>query len=382
LPHAAAKATEAAAPKATEAATTASTRCMAGTTYGYACGKLAQRVPEGEPMLDVRRRQFITLLGGAAAWPLAAMAQQRDRTRRIGVLMAHAESDREARAWVAAFREELQKLGWMEGRNLQIDTRWAAAKVESIQRFAKELVALQPDLILSANTPTTAALLQQTRTISIIFANVSNPVGDGFLASLPRPGGNVTGFTNLEPTMAGKWVELLKEIAPRVARVAAVFNPRTAPGGGSYFLGPFESAAASFGVEAIVAPVRDTSELESVVATQARQPNTGLIVISDFFMIAHRVEVTSLAARYRLPAVYAFRLFTELGGLLSYGSDLIDNFRRAASYVDRVLRGEKPSELPVQAPVKFELVINLKTAKALGLDVPLHLQQRADEVIE
>jgi putative ABC transport system substrate-binding protein len=382
LPHAAAKATEAAAPKATEAATTASTRCMAGTTYGYACGKLAQRVPEGEPMLDVRRRQFITLLGGAAAWPLAAMAQQRDRTRRIGVLMAHAESDREARAWVAAFREELQKLGWMEGRNLQIDTRWAAAKVESIQRFAKELVALQPDLILSANTPTTAALLQQTRTISIIFANVSNPVGDGFLASLPRPGGNVSGFTNLEPTIAGKWVELLKEIAPRVARVAAVFNPRTAPGGGSYFLGPFESAAASFGVEAIVAPVRDTSELESVVAAQARQPNTGLIVISDFFMIAHRVEVTSLAARYRLPAVYAFRLFTELGGLLSYGSDLIDNFRRAASYVDRVLRGEKPSELPVQAPVKFELVINLKTAKALGLDVPLHLQQRADEVIE
>jgi putative tryptophan/tyrosine transport system substrate-binding protein len=382
LPHAAAKATEAAAPKATEAATTASTRCMAGTTFGYACGKLAQRVPEGEPMLDVRRRQFITLLGGAAAWPLAAMAQQRDRTRRIGVLMAHAESDREARAWVAAFREELQKLGWMEGRNLQIDTRWAAAKVESIQRFAKELVALQPDLILSANTPTTAALLQQTRTISIIFANVSNPVGDGFLASLPRPGGNVSGFTNLEPTIAGKWVELLKEIAPRVARVAAVFNPRTAPGGGSYFLGPFESAAASFGVEAIVAPVRDTSELESVVAAQARQPNTGLIVISDFFMIAHRVEVTSLAARYRLPAVYAFRLFTELGGLLSYGSDLIDNFRRAASYVDRVLRGEKPSELPVQAPVKFELVINLKTAKALGLDVPLHLQQRADEVIE
>jgi putative tryptophan/tyrosine transport system substrate-binding protein len=382
LPHAAAKATEAAAPKATEAATTASTRCMAGTTYGYACGKLAQRVPEGEPMLDVRRRQFITLLGGAAAWPLAAMAQQRDRTRRIGVLMAHAESDREARAWVAAFREELQKLGWMEGRNLQIDTRWAAAKVESIQRFAKELVALQPDLILSANTPTTAALLQQTRTISIIFANVSNPVGDGFLASLPRPGGNVSGFTNLEPTIAGKWVELLKEIAPRVARVAAVFNPRTAPGGGSYFLGPFEVAAASFGVEAIVAPVRDTSELESVVAAQARQPNTGLIVISDFFMIAHRVEVTSLAARYRLPAVYAFRLFTELGGLLSYGSDLIDNFRRAASYVDRVLRGEKPSELPVQAPVKFELVINLKTAKALGLDVPLHLQQRADEVIE
>jgi putative ABC transport system substrate-binding protein len=309
-------------------------------------------------------------------------AQQGERMRRVGVLMAHAESDPEGQANVAAFREGLQKLGWMEGRNLQIDTRWAAAQVESIQRFAKELVALQPDLILSANTPTTAALLQQTRTISIIFANVSNPVGDGFLASLPRPGGNITGFTNLEATMAGKWVELLKEIAPRVARVAAVFNPGTAPGGGSYFLGPFEAAAASFRVEAIVAPVRDTSELESVVAAQARQPNTGLVVISDFFMIDHRVEVTSLATRYRLPAVYPFRMFTELGGLLSYGSDLIDNFRRAASYVDRVLRGEKPGELPVQAPVKFELVINLKTAKSLGLDVPLHLQQRADEVIE
>ena len=331
----------------------------------------------------MKRREFITLIGGAAAtWPLAARAQQTERMRQLGVLMAHAESDPEGQANVAAFREGLQKLGWMEGRNLRIDTRWAAANVELIQRFAKELVALQPDLILSANTPTTAALLQQTRTISIIFANVSNPVGDGFLASLPRPGGNITGFTNLEATMAGKWVELLKEIAPRVARVAAVFNPETAPGGGSYFLGPFEAAAASFRVEAIVAPDRDTSELESVFVAQARQPNTGLVVISDFFMIDHRVEVTSLATRYRLPAVYPFRMFTELGGLLSYGSDLIDNFRRAASYVDRVLRGEKPGELPVQAPVKFELVINLKTAKALGLDVPLHLQQRADEVIE
>jgi putative tryptophan/tyrosine transport system substrate-binding protein len=331
----------------------------------------------------MKRREFITLLGSAAAaWPLAARAQQTEQMRRLAVLMAHAESDPEGQANVAAFREGLRKLGWMEGRSLRIDIRWAAANVESTQRLAKELVALQPDLILSANTPTTAALLQQTRTIAIIFANVSNPVGDGFLASLPRPGGNVTGFTNLESTMAGKWVELLKEIAPRVTRVALLFNPGTAPGGGSYFLGPVDAAAASLGVEAIVAPVRNTSELESVVAAQARQPNTGLIVLSDFFMIAHRVEVTSLATRYRLPAVYPFRMFTELGGLLSYGSDLIDNFRRAASYVDRVLRGEKPGELPVQAPVKFELVINLKTAKALGLDVPLHLQQRADEVIE
>ena len=260
----------------------------------------------------MKRREFITLLGSAAAsaWPLAAGAQQAERMQRLAVLMPHAESDRQGQAFIAAFREELQKLGWAEGRNLRIDTRWAAANVESIQRFAKELVALQPDLILSANTPTTAALLQQTRTIAIIFANVSNPVGDGFLASLPRPGGNVTGFTNLESTMAGKWVELLKEIEPRVTRMALLVNPETAPGGGSYFMGPIDAAAASLGVEAIVAPVRNKPELESVVAAQARQPNTGLIVSSDFFMIAHRVEVTSLATRYRLPTVYPFRVFT------------------------------------------------------------------------
>ena len=250
-----------------------------------------------------------------------------------------------------------------------------------MQRFAKELVALQPDLILSQSTPTTAALLQQTRTIPIIFAIVADPVGSGFVASFPRPGGNVTGFTNMEPTMAGKWLELLKEIAPRVARVAFLFNPATAPYA-EYYLNPFKAAAASFAVEAIAAPVRDTSELESVVAAQAREPNGGLIVMPDTFMTAHRVEITSLAARYRLPAVYPFRFFAELGGLLSYGNDLIDNFRRAATYADRILKGAKPSELPVQAPVKFELVINLKTAKALGLDVPVHLQQRADEVIE
>ena len=240
-----------------------------------------------------------------------------------------------------------------------------------MQRFAKELVALQPDLILSQSTPTTAALLQQTRTIPIIFATVADPVGSGFVASFPRPGGNVTGFTNIEPTMAGKWLELLKEIAPRVTRVAFLFNPATAPYA-EYYLNPFKAAAASFAVEAIAAPVRDTSELESVVAAQAREPNGGLIVMPDTFTTAHRAEITSLAARYRLPAVYPFRFFAELGGLLSYGNDLVDNFRRAATYADRILKGAKPSELPVQAPVKFELVINLKTAKALGLDVPLH----------
>jgi putative ABC transport system substrate-binding protein len=331
----------------------------------------------------VKRREFIRLLGGAAAaWPLAARAQQPDRVRPIGVLMGYAESDREGQAFIAAFREGLQKLGWAEGRNIGIDFRWAeASDVESMQRFAKDLVALQPDLILTSSTPTTAALLQQTRTIPIIFTNLVDPVGSGFVASLPRPGGNVTGFINMEPTMAGKWLELLKQIAPRVNRVAFLFNPATAPYA-EYFLNPFKAAAASFAVEAIAAPVHDTSELESVIAAQARAPNGGLIAMPDAFLNAHRAEVTSLAARHRLPAVYAFRFFSELGGLLSYGNDIRDNYRRAATYVDRILKGTKPSELPVQAPVKFELVINLKTAKALGLDVPLHLQQRADEVIE
>jgi putative tryptophan/tyrosine transport system substrate-binding protein len=330
----------------------------------------------------MRRRKFITLVGGAAvAWPLAARAQQPDRMRRIGVLMAVPENDHEYQAFLAAFREGLQKLGWAEGRNIRIDTRWAALDAEAMQRFAKELVALQPDLIVSQSTPTTASLLQQTRTIPIIFALVIDPIGSGFVASLPRPGGNVTGFIAMEGSLAGKWLELLKEIAPRVTRVAFLFNPATAPYA-EYFLNPFKAAAASFAVEGIATPVRDSSELESVVAAQAREPNGGLIVMPESFLNTHRVEITSLAARYRLPAVYAFRFFTEFGGLVSYGNDFIDNYRRAATYVDRILKGEKPANLPVQAPTKYELVINLKTAKALDLDVSLRLQQRADEVIE
>jgi putative ABC transport system substrate-binding protein len=330
----------------------------------------------------MRRRDFITgIAGSAAAWPLAVRAQQPDRMRRIGVLTTYADSDTEGQAWVAAFREGLQKLGWTEGRTVQIDTRWAAGEVEAIQRLAKELVALQPDLILSANTPTTAGLLQQTRTIPIIFVNVADPIGSGFVASLPRPGGNVTGFITMEPTMAGKWLELLKETAPHVVRVALLFNPATA----TYFdiyLKPFKAAAASFTVEAIAAPVHNSSDIESVLAAQAREPNGGLIVMPDPFLNFHRAEITSLAARYRLPAVYPFRMFNEVGGLLSYGNDLIDNYRRTAAYADRILRGAKPSELPVQLPVKFEMTINLKTAKTLGLDVPLFLQQRADDVID
>jgi len=331
-------------------------------------------------MLDMRRREFITLIGGAAAaWPLAARAQQPNRMRRIGVLMALDENL--GQAFYAAFREELQKLGWAESRNIRIDTRWATARdVELRQRFAKELVALQPDLILSHATPTTTALLQQTSTIPIVFATVSDPVGSGFVANFPRPGGNVTGFTNIEPTTAGKWLELLKEIAPHVARIAFLFNPATAPY--EYYLSSFKAAAHSFAVEAIAATVRDRSELEPVITALARAPNGGLVLMTDTFLLNHREEIISLAVRYRLPAVYPYRAFTEAGGLLSYGNDTHDNFRRAASYVDRILKGAKPSELPVQAPTKFELVINLKTAKAFGLEVPPSLIARADEVIE
>jgi putative ABC transport system substrate-binding protein len=331
----------------------------------------------------VKRREFITLLSGAAvAWPLSARAQQSDRVRRIGVLMGYAESDLEVQAHIAAFRERLQKLGWSEGRNTQIDTCWAAPDdAESRRRCAMELVALQPDVILSNTTPTTTALLQQTRTMPIVFAIVADPIGSGFVASFARPGGNVTGFTFTEPTMAGKWLELLKEIAPRIVRVAMLFNPASATYA-DYWLNPFKAAAPSFAVEAIAAPVRDTSELETVIAALAREPNAGLIAMPDSFTDAHRVEITSLAARYRLPAVYPFRFFAEVGGLLSHGVDRTDNFRRAATYVDRILKGEKPSDLPVQTPTKYELVINLKTAKALGLELPPTLIARADEVIE
>jgi putative ABC transport system substrate-binding protein len=296
--------------------------------------------------------------------------------------MGYAESDSDAQAWYAAFQEGLQNLGWTAGRNTQIDTRWATPDdAESMRRFAKELVALQPDLILSSTTPTTSALLQQTHTIPIVFAIVADPIGSGFVANFARPGGTVTGFIFTEPTMAGKWLELLKEIAPRITRAAMLFNPTSATYA-EYWLKPFKAAAPSFAVEAIAAPVRDRSELETVIAAQAREPNGGLIVMPDSFTDAHRVEITSLAARYRLPAVYPFRFFAEVGGLLSYGVDRTDNFRRAAAYVDRILKGEKPAELPVQAPTKYELVINLKTAKALGLEIPPKLLALADQVIE
>jgi putative ABC transport system substrate-binding protein len=293
---------------------------------------------------QLKRRHFLTLLGGAAAWPVVARAQQSERMRRIGVLMAHGENDREGQAFVAIFRETLQKLGWAEGRNLRIDTRWAA-EVELMPGFAKELIALQPDLILANNTPTTAAVLQQATTIPIVFAVVADPVGSGFVASLARPGGNVTGFTLTEPTMTSKWLELLKEIAPHVTRVAFLFNPATTPYRDIY-LTPFKAAAPNFAVQPIPTPVHSASELESVVVAQAREPNGGLIVMPDGFMNVHRAEITSLADRYRLPAVYPFRFFAELGGLLCYGNEQRDQFRLAATYVDRVCAAGSRATFP------------------------------------
>ena len=333
----------------------------------------------------MRRRNFITLLGSTMVMrTLTAHAQQSGGTRRIGVLMSYPETDPDAQAFLAAFREGLQKLGWMEGRNIRLDTRWTSASagnVEEMQRFAKELVALQPDLLLGHTTTTTTALQKETRTIPVIFAFVSDPVGSGLVTNFPHPGGNVTGFMVMEPTMAGKWMELLKEIAPRVTRVALLYNPATAAYA-EYYLKPFKAAAASLAVEAIALPVRDTSELESAIAAYAREPNGGLVVMPDTFNDAHRADITSLAARYRVPAVCPLHFYAEVGCLLSYGPLPIDNFRRAAQYADRILKGEKPSDLPVQAPVNFVLTINLKAAKALGLDVPALLQRRADEVTE
>ena len=331
----------------------------------------------------MRRREFITFLGGAAAtWPLAAHAQQPDRMRRIGVLMAHAESDPEFQAYVAAFREGLQKAGWVEGRNFQLDFRWGALDdAELRRRSAIELIALKPDLIVTQNTPPTATMLQQTRTIPVVFVVVADPVGSGFVQNLARPGGNATGFTIMEPTTTGKWLELLKEIAPRSNRAALLFNPATAPYA-SIYLNPFKAAAASLGLEPIAATVHDRAELDTVIAAQAREPNGGLIVIPDGFLNVHRGDIISLAARYRLPAIYPWRFFAEEGGLLSYGSEQRDFFRLAATYVDRILKGEKPADLPAQAPTEYKLVINLKTAKALGLTVLPTLLDRADKVIE
>jgi putative tryptophan/tyrosine transport system substrate-binding protein len=330
----------------------------------------------------MRRREFIAGLGGTAAWPLAARAQQGERTQRIGVLMATAQNDRVGNAFVGGFIQGLRELGWIDGRNVRMEFRWTGGNTDRLENFARELVDLQPDVILAHATPVTAALQKQTRTIPIVFVGVSDPVGDHFTASLSHPGGNFTGFIYVEGTMAGKWLELLKEIAPEVKRVAGMFNPDTTSGRGSYFLPSFEAAARSLNVEAITAPVHSDVEIEAVMTSLGRHPGSGLITLADTFMLAHRALITSLAAKNNLPAVYYETAFARDGGVLSYGVEQVDLFRRAASYADRILRGAKPADLPVQLPTKFEMVLNLKTAKALGLAVPQSIQLRADEVIE
>ena len=327
----------------------------------------------------MRRREFITLIGGAAAWPLAARAQQADRMRRIGVLM-NTTANAEQQTNLAAFLQGLQQLGWTDGRNVRIDTRWAGGDALEIRRHAGELAALAQDVILTTGTAGMGPLLQATHTIPIVFNNVADPVGAGFVDSLARPGGNATGFLLVEYGIGAKWLELLKQIAPRVTRVAVLRDPATASGTGQ--LGAIQSVAPSFGVELRPADVRDAGQIERTIAAFAREPNGGLIAIAGALANVHRDLIIGLAARHRLPAVYAYRHFVTGGGLISYGPDTIDQYRRAAGYVDRILKGEKPADLPVQAPTKYELVINLKTAKALGLTVPDTLLARADEVIE
>jgi putative ABC transport system substrate-binding protein len=330
----------------------------------------------------MRRREFITLLGGAAAWPQAAHAQQGARLRRLGVLIPYAESDAEAQSEIAAFRQTLEHLGWRDGGNLAIEYRWAGGDPSRIRAYAKELVALAPDAIFCRTTPVTAALAQETRTIPIVFVNVSDPVGAGFAASIARPGGNITGFTNVQQSLGGKWVELLKELDPRISRIGVLFSPTTSPGRGMFYRRLIEDAARSIAVETIAAPVEGAAEIETAVATFAQASGLGLIVQPDVTTTDHRTLILRLATQYRLPAVYPFRFFVAEGGLASYGVNVVDLYRRAAGYVDRILKGDKPGDLPVQAPVKFDLVINLKTARSLGLEVPPILLATADEVIE
>ena len=329
------------------------------------------------------RREFIASLGSAvAAWPLAARAQQPGRMRRVGVLMAYDEDDPEAKAYLSGFTQGLAELGWTNSRNLHVDVRWAAGNVDRMRMSAKELLDLQPDVILAHGTPPTATFQRETRTIPIVFASVSDPVGEGFVASLARPNGNITGFTSQEAAMAGKWLELLTVIAPGIKRVAAIFNPDTAPGGGLYVLPAFEAAAQSFKVALITAPIHSVTEIETVITSLGREPGGGLVVPPDNFVESHRAHIILLAGRNNVPAVYPDSVWARDGGLLSYGPDRKDIFRRSAVYVDRILRGAKPVELPVQLPTKFEMAVNLKTAKALGLEVPPSLLTRADKVVE
>jgi putative ABC transport system substrate-binding protein len=330
----------------------------------------------------MKRREFITLLGGAAVCPLAARAQQQSqRIRRVGVLMAVAESDADVRAGVAIFQQSLQELGWSDGRNIRIDYRWGDADADRIQALAKELVGLQPDVLVAHSTPSAKSLLQATRSTPIVFLTVTDPLGQGLVASLSRPGANITGFSVFEFSLGTKWVEVLKQIAPGTRRVTAMFNPETAPYYGMY-LRSIEAATSAIGVELIAVEVHSETDISNVIGKLGSEPDGGLFVLPDSHNVVHRKRIIELAAQYRLPAIYYFRYFASDGGLISYGPDEMDLFVRTASYVDRILKGASPSDLPVQQPTKFELVINLKTAKALGLSVPDRLLALADAVIE
>jgi len=328
----------------------------------------------------MKRRAFITLLGGAAAWPLAARAQQREQMRRIGVLMNLTADDAEGQGRLAAFMQGLQEAGWSVGRNVRVDLRWGGGDPELYRNHAAELVALAPDVFLAAGAIVARALQRATRTIPIVFANAVDPVAMGFVASLARPGGNATGFTIFEFSMGGKWLELLKQIAPGITRAAVLRDPGLTSGAGEF--GAVQTVAPSFGVELHPVDVRDADEMDRAITAFASESNGGLIVTQNATAILHRKLIIALAARHRLPAIYAYSSFVTDGGLISYGPDSMDGYRRAAGYIDRILKGAKPGDLPVQAPVKYELAINLKTAKALGLEVPPSVLARATEVIE
>ena len=332
--------------------------------------------------IRIGRREFISALGGAAAWPLAARAQPTNRVRRIGSLTSLDESDTRAQAGYAAFRNRLQELGWIIGRSLEIDYRWAAGNPNLIRTYAAELVAAQPDALLAFTTPVVAALQRETRTIPIVFSGVSDPVGSGFVQSLAHPGSNATGWTNYVPTMSSKSVQVLKELAPRIERIAVLFNPITAPYVTGYYMPALEAAALAANVKLIKAQVHEPADIETVVSEFAREPGGGLIVMPDTFNIVHRALIIALADRIPLPAIYPWRYVAREGGFVTYGYDELEPYPHEAEYIDRILKGTNPGDLPVQAPTKFELVINLKTAKALGLTVPATLLATADEVIE
>src|SRR5215831_10567619 len=329
----------------------------------------------------MRRREFITLFGGAVSWPFAARAQQPTGSRRLGVLINLSENDLEAQRLIAAFRERLAQLGWVDGRNLRIDYRWATGDVDRIRAFAKELVALLPDIIVGYATPSVVALQHETGSIPIVFLSVTDPLGQGLVASLAHPGGNITGFAVFEFSLGTKWVETLKQISPNLKRVTTIFNPKTAPYY-SLYLRAIEKAASSLAIDSIVVEIHDDAEIERAIGNLAHEPDSGLIAMPDSFNMAHRQTIIAFADQYRLPAMYYFPLFAVDGGLISYGPDETDMFRRTADYVDRILKGAKAGDLPVQQPISFRLVINLKAAKALGLNVPTALLAGADEVIQ